>query len=77
MKKYLFKIVRPLDTVYCLLFQHKTDKTWSFINLTKKHICSCKFETYEKAIEDLEGEIKKGKVLYYEYVDEYNIRIYN
>lgn len=74
MNGFLLKIVRPLDTVYCLLFQHKTDKTWSFINLTKKHICSCKFKSYEEAIDDLENEIKKGKVLYYEYIKEYNIK---
>lgn len=36
-----------------LLLPHKNKKCYSFINLTKGHICPCKFKTEEEAIEDL------------------------
>jgi ssRNA-specific RNase YbeY (16S rRNA maturation enzyme) len=36
-----------------LLLPSKNKKYYSFINLTKGHICPCKFKTEEEAIEDL------------------------
>ena len=36
-----------------LLLPHKDKKYYSFINLTKGHICPCKFKTEEETIEDL------------------------
>lgn len=41
---------------------------WRFFNLTKGHICKCRFATYKDAIKDLEAQKESGKVLdwYYE-----------
>ena len=35
------------------LMPHKNTKLFSFVNITKGHICPCKFETIEAALEDL------------------------
>lgn len=60
MNKYC--IVRPDDVVLVLLLINKNDKTYSFINLTKGHICSCRFNSIEDAENDLNAYIKLGKV---------------
>lgn len=60
-----FKIIRPDDVVEVLLMKHKLENTWSFVNITKGHICPCKFNTVEEAIMDLETYIEKGKILKY------------
>ena len=36
----------------CTIMQHKFTKKYSFVNITKGHICSCEFNTQEEAIED-------------------------
>ena len=41
-----------------LLMKHKTFQGYSFINLTKQHICPCVFDTEEDAIKDLERAYK-------------------
>lgn len=33
--------------------KNKIDNTYSYINLTKQHICPCKFNSIEDALEDL------------------------
>lgn len=45
--------------------KYKLEDTWSFVNLTKGHICPCKFNSIEEAILDLEKYVKNGKVLKY------------
>ena len=57
------------DSYICLLMQHKISKEWSFVNLTKQHICPCKFKTYDEAIEDLENHVKDGKIVSWHYCD--------
>lgn len=52
-----------------LLMQHKISREWSYVNLTKEHICPCKFKTYEDAIEDLNKRIEQGKVISYEIIN--------
>lgn len=52
-----------------LLMQHKITREWSFVNLTKEHICPCKFKTYEEAIDDLEQHVKDGRVSAWHFVD--------
>ena len=34
----------------------------SFVNLTKEHICSCKFKTIEEAIQDMNDRLRKGLI---------------
>ena len=40
-----YKIVRPHDEVIVSIFRNKNDNTYSFINLTKGHICPRRFFT--------------------------------
>ena len=63
MKKYL--VVRKDDEVVVAIFRNKVDDTYSFINLTKEHICPCKFNSVEDAIEDMNRQMKDGKIIKY------------
>lgn len=60
------EIIRTDGIVEVLLFRNKSDSTYSYINLTKGHICLCKFKTIEDAIEDLKNY---PKVISYREVD--------
>ena len=42
---------KKINIVAILL--HKGTELYSYVNLTKGHICPCKFESVEAAIEDL------------------------
>jgi hypothetical protein len=53
------------EIVHVAIFKCKEDNKYSFINLTKKHICVCKFNTVEEALDDLEEQVKKGLVQSY------------
>lgn len=61
----LFKVIRPKDTVYVGLYRHKDTNEYSFVNLTKGHICPCKFSSVEEAIADMEKQKKRGSILSY------------
>ena len=49
-----FEVVRPKDTVIVLIMKHKTKNTYSYVNLTKGHICPCEFASVEEAIKDMD-----------------------
>ena len=60
-------LVDRLDgIVEVLLLPHKDGSGYSFVNLTKGHICPCRFGTMEDAIRDLES---RPEVLGYEILD--------
>ena len=67
MKKW--EVVRPKDTVIVTILRNKSDNTYSFVTLTKEHICSCRFNSIEDALHDMDERIKKGTVLSYKCVD--------
>lgn len=48
-----YKVIRPNDIVYVLLLRHKVTNKYSFVNLTKEHICPCQFNTVEEALNAL------------------------
>lgn len=52
-----------------LLLKHKLSDTYSFVNITKGHICPCVFDSKEKAIDDLENYKKSGKIIKYELIN--------
>ena len=56
-------IIRPNDEVDVLLLKNKEESTFSFVNLTKCHICPCKFNSIEEALQDLETYKNKGKII--------------
>ena len=51
----IFKVIRPKDTVYVALYRHKATNEYSFVNLTKRHICPCRFSSIEEAMADMEN----------------------
>lgn len=61
----IFKVVRPKDTVFLALCKYKGTNEYSFVNITKGHICSCKFNSIEEAIADIESQKMCGLVLSY------------
>lgn len=66
----IYKVVRSKDTVIVSIFKNKIDNTYSYINLTKEHICPCKFNSVEEALKDMDELIKQGEIEYYtEYIN--------
>ena len=47
------------DKIY---FYNKNTNKYSFVNITKGHICSCVFNSIDEAIEDMEERKKKGLI---------------
>ena len=60
-----FEVVRPKDTVIVLIMKHKTKNTYSYVNLTKGHICPCEFASVEEAIKDMDKLKEIGKLISY------------
>lgn len=52
-----------------LLLKHKGTDTYSYVNLTKGHICSCVFNSIEEAIKDIDERKAKGLLIDYEIVE--------
>lgn len=63
MKRYI--VIREMDNVEVIIVRNKSDDTYSFINLTKQHICPCKFKTMEDAVADMERLKNEGKIINY------------
>lgn len=51
-----------------LLLKHKGTEQYSFVNLTRGHICPCVFSSIEDAMKDLEERKAAGKLESYEIV---------
>lgn len=63
MKRYIVK--KSNETIEVLIMKHKNSELYSFVNLTKGHICPCKFNSIEEAIHDMDIKISQGKILEY------------
>ena len=57
-----FLVYKPNETIEVLLLPHKNTNKYSFVNITKGHICSCVFNSINEAIEDMEERKKKGLI---------------
>lgn len=66
MKKY--KVIREDDTFLIYLMRHKGTETYSFINMTKGHICPCVFNSIKEAEEDFKNYKNIIKVIEQEVV---------
>ena len=63
----VFHIKRPNDEIEVVLVKYKEGDSFSFVNLTKGHICPCVFKSENEAIEDLNKYKRLGKIIdYYE-----------
>lgn len=60
MKYLVQKSNKDLCEVYIL--PHKETGKYSFVNITKEHICPCVFDTYEEALQDLENRKKDNLI---------------
>lgn len=58
-------VVRPKDNVEVAIMRNESDNTYSFVNLTKGHICTCRFSSVEEALADMDKQIEAGKVIVY------------
>ena len=63
MQKWLIR--REEDDVVVTILKNKADNTYSFVNLTKEHICPCRFKCIEDAISDMERQKENGKIIRY------------
>lgn len=63
-----FLVTRPKDKVIVYLMKNKLEDSYSYVNITKGHICPCKFSSIESAIEDI-TYIKKGKIIKYDVIE--------
>ena len=65
-KGIYFKVYKKDIVMDVALLKHKGTNTYSYVNLTKGHICSCVFDTVEEAIADMEDRKKQGLIEGYE-----------
>lgn len=49
----------------CTIMQHKFTKKYSFVNITKGHICTCEFDTQEEALKDLYNKYNNKEIVQY------------
>lgn len=49
----------------CTIMQHKQNKKYSFVNITKGHICSCEFNTPKEALKDLQNKYRNKEIATY------------
>ncbi|WP_304431118.1 hypothetical protein [Romboutsia ilealis] len=64
-----FLVTRPDDTVLVYLMKNKSDNTYSYVNITKWHICPCKFQSIQEAIKDMDKLLEEGKIVRYEFTN--------
>lgn len=58
----IYKITRITDIVYVTILKNKIDNTYSFVNLSKEHICPCRFESEDDALKDLHRQLEEQKI---------------
>lgn len=61
-----FLVTRPNDTVLVYLMKNEIDNTYSFVNITKWHICPCRFSSIVDAVRDMDRLKAEGKIIRYE-----------
>lgn len=59
----IITVIRPEDTVKVSILYDKNTDSYAFVNLTKGHICSCRFASEVKALADLERHRQQSKIL--------------
>ncbi len=61
----IWVVKRQHDKVIVTIMKNKSDRTYSFINLTKEHICPCKFNSIDDALKDMDRLKDCGKIINY------------
>lgn len=60
-----YLVTREKDSVIVSIMLNKSDHTYSFVNLTKGHICPCRFASIKDAIKDMEEKKDSGEIVDY------------
>ena len=60
-----FIVHKENEDLDVLLLRHKNTDKWSFVNLTKGHICKCAFDDISAAVEDMEQQKQDGRIIDY------------
>lgn len=58
----IYFVKRKSGNVMVSIMRNKSDNTYSFVNLTKGHICSCRFDSIEDAVKDMDEKILNGEI---------------
>lgn len=61
----IYLVQRTNGNVIVSIMRNKSDNTYSFVNLTKGHICSCRFDSIEDAVKDMDEKILNGDIVKY------------
>ena len=63
-----FIVHKETEDLDVLLLRHKGTDKYSFVNLTKGHICKCVFDSVDEAMKDIEDRKANGLLIDYEIV---------
>ena len=61
----IYFVKRKSGNVMVSIMRNKSDNTYSFVNLTKNHICPCRFNSVEDAVKDMNKKILNGEIISY------------
>lgn len=61
----IYLVQRTNGNVIVSVMRNKSDNTYSFVNLTKNHICPCRFNSIEDAVKDMDEKILNGDIVGY------------
>lgn len=61
----IYLVQRKSGNVMVSIMRNKSDNTYSFVNLTKNHICPCRFNSIEDAVKDMDEKILNGEIVGY------------
>ncbi len=73
MKRFIVK--RPKDTVEVLILPNKDGSGYQYINLTKGHICPCKFKSIDDALGDMDKKLNNGTVIRYQRIGDIGVEL--
>ena len=61
----IYLVQRKSGNVIVSIMRNKSNNTYSFVNLTKGHICPCRFDSVEDAVKDMDEKILNGEISEY------------
>lgn len=61
----IYLVQRTNGNVIVSIMRNKSDNTYSFVNLTKGHICPCRFDSVEDAVKNIDEKILNGEIVGY------------
>lgn len=51
----IYFVQRKSGNAIVSIMRNKSDNTYPFVNLTKGHICPCRFDSVENAVKDIDS----------------------